>query len=417
MDASEILALEQQIRRKYMEEARKELERRLQEAANAVPVADKFGAKLTHRERTKMQVRSCFGKLELDVVGGYSALEKRSLTPAREALFGGVRGAMTPLLVRNVAHAGLQAGSFEKGVQLCADWGVTISDDKLMDTIRRVGASCRRERLPALCDEAAGPGDDLVLMGDGWNARHRGPRWGNKKAPKEERIEWKDIKCGLVFKMAHVVPAGTKRKALLHKQVVAVAADAGPEVFGAELEAEAVRMGLYKAGKVYFVSDGGVYLWNIYEERFTAVAEGTLDYYHAMQHLGEAAGVLIADENERESWLAKMRAKVKKNGGADLHETLSGMLKREKLSNEAQKTAEREIKYFENHKEHMDYAKRNKEGRPIGSGAVESLCGQFQDRLKRRGQFWSRTGFAATLRAYVWFLNGELDYAIAPSAA
>ena len=76
------------------------------------------------------------------------------------------------------------------------------------------------------------------------------------------------------------------------------------------------------------------------------------------------------------------------------------------------KVVEREIKYFEKHSGHMDYGKRREEGVPIGGGSVESLCGQFQDRLKRRGQFWTRKGFAPFLRACVWYMNGELEYAI-----
>ena len=49
------------------------------------------------------------------------------------------------------------------------------------------------------------------------------------------------------------------------------------------------------------------------------------------------------------------------------------------------KVVEREIKYFEKHSGHMDYGKRREQGVPIGGGSVASLCGQFQDRLKRRG--------------------------------
>ncbi|MGN0845428.1 MAG: hypothetical protein ACI4QT_09455 [Kiritimatiellia bacterium] len=48
---------------------------------------------------------------------------------------------------------------------------------------------------------------------------------------------------------------------------------------------------------------------------------------------------------------------------------------------------------------------------------IESLCGQFQDRLKRRGEFWSREGFSVVFRAYVWHMNEEQDWAIAPPAA
>jgi hypothetical protein len=34
---------------------------------------------------------------------------------------------------------------------------------------------------------------------------------------------------------------------------------------------------------------------------------------------------------------------------------------------------------------------------PIGSGSMESACGQFQGRSKRRGQFWSPRGLADML--------------------
>lgn len=417
MDGREILEKEEALLRKHFEEARLELERWMQERADAVPVVDASGAKLTHRERTQMPVRSIFGTLRLNVVSGYSKRQRRSLTPVREAFFGGQRCAMTPMLVRNVAHLGLEAGSFEKAARLCADWGVSISDDKVMDTIRLVGDRCREQRLAARCAGAAGPKDVLIIMADGWNARHRGPKWGRKKAPPEERVEWKDIKSAVLFKLSHVVGGGKKRHALLTRHVVAVPADAGPESFGEAVERAAVRMGLREAKAVYYFSDGGAYLWNLYEYRFEAVAEGTLDYYHAMEHLGTVAAELIPEKAARDAWLEAERKRIRKEGGARLAGTLAEMLKGVELSAEGRKVAEREINYFDKHRGHMDYGKRRREGVPIGSGAVESLCGQFQDRLKRRGQFWSRKGFAAILRAYVWYMNEELDCAIAPASA
>jgi hypothetical protein len=51
-----------------------------------------------------------------------------------------------------------------------------------------------------------------------------------------------------------------------------------------------------------------------------------------------------------------------------------------------------EIKYFENHRAHIHYAARAAEGCPVGSGAMESLCGQLQGRFKRGGQFWTEPG-------------------------
>ena len=42
--------------------------------------------------------------------------------------------------------------------------------------------------------------------------------------------------------------------------------------------------------------------------------------------------------------------------------------------------------------EHLHYERLGAEGCPIGSGAMESTCSQFQDRFKRTGPFWSLPG-------------------------
>ena len=413
----ELMDKEMEILERRNEEARRELREWIQSRADEEPAVDGRGRRLTHRERIPMKIRSLFGAFSVKVVSGYSEADKQTLTPFRERLFGGARGVLTPLLERNIVHHGLECGFFEKAARLCADWGVAVSDDKVMDTVRAVGGRCVAGALPGLCADAAGPDDALVIMGDGWNARHRGPRWGEEGAPREERIEWKDIKSGVMFKMSHAVAAGARRKALLTRHVVAVPADAGPEAFGEAMEREALRMGLARASRAYFFSDGGAYLWNMFEYRFEAVAVGTLDYYHAMEHLGEAAAELFADKAEREQWLGAMRAEIKEKGGAGLAGTLSELLAVASVKDEGAEVVEREIRYFEKHAGHMDYGKRREEGVPIGSGSVESLCGQFQDRLKRRGQFWTREGFAPFLRAYVWYMNGELDHAIDRPAA
>ena len=73
-------------------------------------------------------------------------------------------------------------------------------------------------------------------------------------------------------------------------------------------------------------------------------------------------------------------------------------------------TVRREAGYFRDHEKHMDYRTARKDGVPIGSGAMESQCSQNQNRFKRRGQFWSKGGFASFVAAYVWYVNDELKY-------
>jgi hypothetical protein len=65
--------------------------------------------------------------------------------------------------------------------------------------------------------------------------------------------------------------------------------------------------------------------------------------------------------------------------------------------------------YFQAHRTHLDYPGATKAGLPIGSGSMESQCAQFQNRFKRRGQFWAKQGFAAFLELAVRYQNRELS--------
>ena len=135
----ELMDKEKEILERRNEEARRELQEWIQARSGTVPAADRQGVPLTHRERIPMKIRSVFGSFSVTAVSGYSEQDGETLTPLRERLFGGARGILTPLLERNIAHLGLECGSFEKAARLCADWGVAVSDDKVMDTVRSVG--------------------------------------------------------------------------------------------------------------------------------------------------------------------------------------------------------------------------------------------------------------------------------------
>jgi hypothetical protein len=45
----------------------------------------------------------------------------------------------------------------------------------------------------------------------------------------------------------------------------------------------------------------------------------------------------------------------------------------------------------------MNYASGKRQQQPVGSGAIESTCRQYQVRFKRSGQFWSLAGDEALL--------------------
>ncbi len=127
--------------------------------------------------------------------------------------------------------------------------------------------------------------------------------------------------------------------------------------------------------------DGATYLWNTFDEHFDAYAKGTLDFYHATQHLAALADALFAgdkDPEPRKEWLDKQCRKLKALGPKNLLETIEGIDWKSIRKREAKKTARREAAYFQTHKEHMDYDRNAALGVPIGSGAMESRCSQNQ---------------------------------------
>jgi len=328
----------------------------------------------------------------------------------------------SPDMERRMAVLAAETGSYEKAARVAdaAAW-FAASDGAVRSAVVRLGAAAEAAPPQGPCAGAAGPEDTLVFMADGWNARHRGENWGLDKKNRDlpDRVHWHEIRSAVIFKLSALLAVSGKRKALMEKHVVAVPADTSPHDFGVLLHREAVRMGLLRAKAVFFVMDGGVWLWRIYEDRFEKCSEAMLDFYHLSQHLHALAAALHgADAAKAQAWCGRILHDLKHKSPGRLFKTLDDLLREPPSDDPAVLEAIREQNaYFRNHAEHMDYAANARMGVPIGSGSVESLCSQFQNRLKRTGQFWTKEGFAALLRIVVRYWNGELDYLWTASAA
>ena len=328
----------------------------------------------------------------------------------------------SPDMERRMAVLAAETGSYEKasGVADAAAW-LCASDGAVRSSVMRLGAAAESAQPEGPCAGAAGPEDTLVIMADGWNARHRGENWGldkdNRRLP--ERVHWHEIRSAVLFRLSALLAVSGRRKALAQKHVLAVPADTSPYDFGVLLHRDAVRMGLLRAKAVFFVMDGGVWLWHIYADRFEKCSKAMLDFYHLSQHLHALAAALHgAGTAKAEAWCGKILHDLKHKSPKRLFKTLDGLLGEPPSADPAVLEAIREQNaYFRNHAGHMDYAANAALGAPIGSGSVESLCSQFQNRLKRTGQFWTKEGFAALLRIIVRYWNGELDSLWLASAA
>ena len=403
------------------EELRAGYEASVQELADTWEASSGAVAALGRKRFRDVRLATFFGTVVLRCREGVGA-DGRWTCPALAHLGLRPNQRYSPDMERRMAVLAAETGSYEKAARVAdaAAW-FAASDGAVRSAVVRLGAAAEATPPQGPCAGAAGPEDTLVFMADGWNARHRGENWGLDKKNRDlpDRVHWHEIRSAVIFKLSALLAVSGKRKALMEKHVVAVPADTSPYDFGVLLHREAVRMGLLRAKAVFFVMDGGVWLWRIYGDRFEKCSKAMLDFYHLSQHLHVLAAALHgADAAKAQAWCGRILHDLKHKSPGRLFKTLDDLLREPPSDDPAVLEAIREQNaYFRNHAGHMDYAANARMGVPIGSGSVESLCSQFQNRLKRTGQFWTKEGFAALLRIVVRYWNGELDYLWTSSAA
>jgi hypothetical protein len=228
-------------------------------------------------------------------------------------------------------------------------------------------------------------------MIDAWKIRERGSQWGHK--PPEtpaERVQWRDVKSGIVFRLEERAATQGARRLILEKRTEAYRGD--PHEFGRRFFALALRCGLMQAHKAYVVADGAVWIWNVAAERFPH-AVALLDFYHASQHPWAAARALHPEDDLARAWVEPLLHRLRHgeelrvlNDLRDLNAVVQS------LAPEARAIVKSEQNYFENNKDRLGFQSAGQQGCPIGSGAMESTCAQLQNRFKRTGQFWKIEG-------------------------
>ena len=235
----------------------------------------------------------------------------------------------------------------------------------------------------------------LVVEIDAWNIRER-DNWGRTEAllKNGENLErWHWVFGGTIFRLDRRGKTQSERPVITERNYVATRK--GLDVFKQQLYAEALLCGMAEAETVLVVADGAVWIWNLVDDRFKE-ATSRVDIWHVQEHLWTVARAVYGkNKSEAEAWVKPLvrYLKRRKDGAADVRESL-GKLRSEQSDDavEVNKILDREIGYFDRHKDRMDYKQGKALGQPIGSGAMESTCAQYQCRFKRTGQFWSVEG-------------------------
>lgn len=174
----------------------------------------------------------------------------------------------------------------------------------------------------------------------------------------------------------------------------------GMEALSAQLYREALARGLGQAQLVLVIADGALWIWNLAKDRFPE-ARQRLDLYHAEEHLWAVAHDLHGKGTpQARAWVAPLLQQLRDDQTVAVIATLAQL--KPSLLEAQQEKIQTQIEYFENNTDRMKYKEifdardaceqgkasaqqKDLANHPVGSGAIESTCRQYQCRFKRTG--------------------------------
>jgi len=268
----------------------------------------------------------------------------------------------TPELEDRVCLTATLTGSYAAAARLSATWGSGVDDETIRAHVRRVGQHAEAQvqaRLsgntpeqPVVKVAGSQPAPfALVIMMDGCLARQRGADWGDGSTqPGLERVAWREIKGAVIYRLAQAGQTAGGRGVITRKYGVAWQGD--PQAFGRRVQTEARRRGLATAQDVFVVADGGVWIWNVQQDRFSQ-AQGMLDFYHASGPWWAVARSLHpGDEAAARAWVEPLLSQLKHGEETGVLQTLHDLPAWCVAQNQvAPPAVARERAYFENPRE------------------------------------------------------------------
>jgi hypothetical protein len=169
----------------------------------------------------------------------------------------------------------------------------------------------------------------------------------------------------------------------------------------------------YPAALHVCLGDGAAWNWQLLKTHYPE-AIWILDFYHAAQHLAQAADWIFgpAPSGEKTAWYAHWRTLLleEPQGVAGLIRCLLYRRNRGELTVAAQRGLDTQLNYFREHAELMQYADYRAASLPISTGVTEAGCKELiKARFCRSGMRWKRETGAPILHLRAIRLSQQWD--------
>lgn len=229
---------------------------------------------------------------------------------------------------------------------------------------------------------------------------------------------WKEVKLGRVFKASDVKALKSKVKAEEGepKQRHRIAESIYSAYLGScheFLPRFDASLGTLSASPqaLVFITDGAEWIHNYLQKTYPK-ATLILDYFHAVERLGELASKLFKQEEQRSQWVEEQEQLLKAGKVCEIIDTLKKLLP---FDDSTRKQRDELVTYYQNNQARMAYDQYRQRGLMIGSGPMEAAHRTvLQARMKRSGQHWKISGAKAMINLRVALKSGRWHEVIRP---
>lgn len=432
--------IEEELARAAREPLRLLAERAAQAKANATACqCSHCRIELTRTRVLARTIDSRFGALKIYRLYGWCEDCQSWHFPADLALGLNKNSRASPYLQEVCALLNAKMPS-EQAVEVAGRFGLELSRCFIHREAHRQGLKAEQVRqadlsrldswegLQGLAGEKGGPAIapfTLIIEIDAWNIRER-DNWGQTEKARQQALrqnqpapsQWHWVYVGTVFRLDHRGQSAGGRAVISQRAYACTRL--GVEALLRQLHRQAIDCGLGQARDVLVVADGAAWIWKAVQDRFPE-ARCRLDLYHADEHLWTLAGELHGQGTpEARQWVEPLLKQLRRDEAPALIRKLEDLA--DTVGEKLQEKLRLQVAYFENHEDRLNYreilrarkavekgtateAQQIKASEPLGSGAIESTCRQYQCRFKRTGQFWSTAGDEALLCLETFWRN------------
>ncbi len=312
------------------------------------------GGKRRHRGVRPRRLQSSLGAMELEGIYWQCPDCGNSIHAVDLVAEGRLSGVFKEM----VLLLGVGSASFAKSELLAEKLlGVQTDDDTIRRTCEAEGERALSSPSPAT---AAGEGELLWGSCDGTMVNTRETQWREVKAARFSHSKG-DVAIAMLDSADYFLP-----------QMAEMARALLPE----------------KPGPLVITSDCAEWITKGVREHLAGWRH-IADYWHACQHIHKTAESLYGEHDpQAREWSSGFSRQLREQGAARLADELRP-LAMDYPDLKHQRAVLDLAKFLDKHSGRMEYPQYIREGLPVDSGAMESLCKQLGLRMKGAGMRWS----------------------------